>query len=86
MTEEELPPAEVWISREEHAETAVIEMRHEEVPGSSSRWISGVLNGSWPKLGHVRRLPSSEREQIVTEVTIELGRDGTVHPVNPDER
>lgn len=81
-----LPPEDAWISRDNQTLTQVVHMRHGDVPGVSESRIEGVLHGAWPKLGRVRRIPSSEHDLTVTEVTLVIGADGEIHPVDPDQR
>ena len=75
-----LPPEEAWIERREEFIQGDEATHHGVTPGKQTRRIIGNLAGAWPNHGRVRYLPSSTGEKTITEASLAILPDGSIHP------
>lgn len=78
-------PDSAWITKS---------LERDVVKGGARGWehayptrtrIVGALQGEYPHLGHVRRIPSIDHDVRVTDVNAFIRDDGTLDPVDtPD--
>lgn len=84
MTENELrlPPDDAWIERRTSFLQDAEATQFGAIPGRQTRRIVGNLSGAWPNHGRVRHLPTEDGQRTITEASLILLDDGTVHAEN----